>query len=74
MVEDNRAILIVPPENKHLVFDPKYRHIFGDLSTGVYFPIGDENNNWVYRLPPEVAKLIYEESAKNSVRLLITGI
>lgn len=73
MVNKEEVILIIPPENKHLVFDPKYRQIFGDLSTGIYFPISDRDNNWVYKLPSEVAKLIYEEGVKNSIHLLMTG-
>ena len=57
---DDRVILIVPPDKKHLVFDPQYKTIFGDLQTGLYFPFGDSEGNWVYRLPQDMAARIVD--------------
>jgi hypothetical protein len=55
---DNYVVLIVPPSKKNLVFDPRYRNIFGDFNTGVYIPVGDEKGNWIYRLPLSIAERI----------------
>lgn len=54
----DEVVLIVPSDKKHLVFDPAYKEIFGDLRTGVYFPVSDKDGNWVYRLPSSVAERI----------------
>ena len=56
----DQVILIVPPDKKHLVFDPVYRDIFGDLQMGVYVPFSDKDGNWVYKLPGDVAARIQD--------------
>lgn len=53
--------LIVPEDKRHLLYLPEIVALLCPSSlmgARVYFPIGDKDGNWIYRLPVELAEKI----------------